>query len=627
MSNNTEYCFELEEIPENILAKKIKEDVVDKLLTCSTKDEIKNKLNEIITTNFDSLDIDALRTGDGPIGPVLDSFVACSLEDSTENLVNVQIQVGDLLKNAIDLLCNPPSFNFPAPYPIIDISAAFLKQLLLALLRLVTKIILSILKKLLSLIIDICQSGLSIQNLFGGQSFGDILTDAFNGGIDEATSFINDAFAVFGIDANGVPATSIIEGDGCEEPISSEIDISAVKSTSQFLDDLSSVLTPLEICSLFDNSVNEQTFQVIEELMKYEYPNFGAVFNNRTKIRDLFKLLGKKVDPKLCETIRQNADKVTSNPDICFTDNGREIRKNFLGKRELTDEQIEALLDKEREKQKENLEKIGEILATIKTNPNNLFGDQQDIFCKNGQPGIVSMDMMPSLRESATNALNYTYNIYAITAIKEIQTFGGKLLVQEKILDTEEPVIPKFAAYTIQDSEGKTKTFPNMVNPTFTQKTSFGHFDLCDDEGNTDNDSLLSFYNRDDAQDEDGNIDIQKVISVSSKKDSRDFGGDNVYIANYKSTPKIANDFYNTGSGFYGLFNVNITELALRISWTGSAQDKTRIKDFISYDTGSMSISVNIPTKFLPFGQQETKPDFATIESTDNLIVYVTGTT
>ena len=98
-------------------------------------------------------------------------------------------------------------------------------------------------------------------------------------------------------------------------------------------------------------------------------------------------------------------------------------------------------------------------------------------------------------------------------------------------------------------------------------------------------------------------------------------------ISFYKSTPKIANDFYNTGSGFYGLFNVNITELALRISGTGSAQDKTRIKDFISYDTGSMSISVNIPTKFLPFGQQETKPDFATIESTDNLIVYVTGTT
>jgi hypothetical protein len=622
MTVTTEYCFELDEIPENILAKKIKEDVIDKLLSCSTKEEVQLKLNEIIKENYESLDIEELRTGAAPIGPVLDSFVACSLEDSTENLTNVQIQIGDLLKNAIDLVCNPPTFNIPAPYPIIDISDAFLKQLFLAFLRLIMKIILSLLKKILSLIIDICQSGLSVQNLFGSQNFGDILSDAFGGAVDEATSFINEVFGAFGIDPNGIPATSIVEGEGCLEPIT----LGENKATSQFLNDLSSVLTPLEICDLFDNNTNEQTFQVIEELMKYEYPNFGAVFNTRTKIRDLFKLLGKKVDPRLCQTIRENADKVTSNPDICFTNEAIELRKNFLGKKRLSDEQIEQLLDKEREAQTTNLDKIGQIIAAIKTNPNSLFGDQQDIFCKNGQSGIVSMDMMPSLRNSATNTLNYTYNIYAVTAIKEIEAFGGKLLVQEKILDAEEPVIPKFAAYTIQDSEGNTKTFPNMVNPTFTQRTSFGHFDLCDDEGAIDNDSLLSFYNnKDNAQDDDGNIDIQKVISVTSKKDAKKLGGDNVYIANYKSTPKIANDFYNTGSGF-GLFYINSTELALRISDLGAAQYKTRIKDFISYDTGSMSVTINIPTKFLPFGQQETKPDFATIESTDNLIVYVTGT-
>ncbi len=623
MTVTTEYCFELDEIPENILAKKIKEDVIDKLLSCSTKEEVQLKLNEIITENYESLDIEELRTGAAPIGPVLDSFVACSLEDSTENLTNVQIQIGDLLKNAIDLVCNPPTFNIPAPYPIIDISDAFLKQLFLAFLRLIMKIILSLLKKILSLIIDICQSGLSVQNLFGSQNFGDILSDAFGGAVDEATSFINEVFGAFGIDPNGIPATSIVEGEGCLEPIT----LGESKATSQFLNDLSSVLTPLEICDLFDNNTNEQTFQVIEELMKYEYPNFGAVFNTRTKIRDLFKLLGKKVDPRLCQTIRENADKVTSNPDICFTNEAIELRKNFLGKKRLSDEQIEQLLDKEREAQTTNLDKIGQIIAAIKTNPNSLFGDQQDIFCKNGQSGIVSMDMMPSLRNSATNTLNYTYNIYAVTAIKEIEAFGGKLLVQEKILDAEEPVIPKFAAYTIQDSEGNTKTFPNMVNPTFTQRTSFGHFDLCDDEGAIDNDSLLSFYNnKDNAQDDDGNIDIQKVISVTSKKDAKKLGGDNVYIANYKSTPKIANDFYNTGSGF-GLFYINSTELALRISDLATTQYKTRIKDFISYDTGSMSITVNIPTKFLPFGQKDTTPDFVTETSTDNLIVYVTGTT
>ena len=179
MTVTTEYCFELDEIPENILAKKIKEDVIDKLLSCSTKEEVQLKLNQIITQNYESLSVDELRTGAAPIGPVLDSFVACSLEDSTENLTNVQIQIGDLLKNAIDLVCNPPTFNIPAPYPIIDISGAFLKQLFLAFLRLIIKIILSLLKKLLSLIIEICQSGLSVQNLFGSQNFGNIIGEAF----------------------------------------------------------------------------------------------------------------------------------------------------------------------------------------------------------------------------------------------------------------------------------------------------------------------------------------------------------------------------------------------------------------------------------------------------------------
>jgi len=142
----TDYCFDLEDTPENILAIKIKEDIIDKLVACSSETEVKNVLNQVITDNYESLDIEQLRLGSASIGPVIDSFVACALDETSENLLDTQITVADLLKNAIDLLCDPPSFNIPAPFPIIDISAEFLKQLLIALLRLVMKIILSILK-------------------------------------------------------------------------------------------------------------------------------------------------------------------------------------------------------------------------------------------------------------------------------------------------------------------------------------------------------------------------------------------------------------------------------------------------------------------------------------------------
>lgn len=601
-----DYCFDLNETPENILANKIKEDVIDKLLTCETKEQIQDALNSIISDNYDSLSIEELRTGPAPIGPILDSFVACALEESNENLNNTQITIADLLKNAIDLVCNPPAFNIPAPYPVVDISNEFLKQLLLSLLRLVIKILMSILKKLLMLIIDICSANFD----FGSQNILQSIAESVTGGIDEATNFINDTFAIFGIDANGVPSTAIIEGQGCEEPVS----IEAVKTTTQFLDDLSSVLTPTEICNFFENIPTEQSFQVVEELMKFEYPAMAAVFNDRTKIRQLFKILGKRVDPKICQIIRDNADKITSAPELCFTQDGNEIRRNFLKKRDLTDEEIEKLLEKERDRQKDNLEKVANLLASVKNDPNKLFGDKQDIFCKNGQPGIVTIEQMPSLQDNLSRATNYIFNIFATTYSKEISSYQSSLLYQDKTLNTKAPVIQKFVNLSVVDKDGAVQVVENSINSVFMQRTSFGTFELCDKSGNTDSDSLSSFYAG--AKGEDGNVDVNKVISQTNVKDLKsNVGSDNIYIKNYNIKEAIAPEFFNET---YGLAH------------TGSAASRRGaaykfLGELFSYDIEQMSISINLPTKFSPFGQATTEPDYKTIESTDNIVVYVEG--
>lgn len=618
-----DYCFDLQQLPENALASKIKNDVIDKLLKCSTKDEVKEVLNTIISDNYDNLDIEAIRTGDAPVGAVLDSFLACSLEESTKDYTSTQIQVGDLLKNAIDLVCNPPSFNIPTPFPIIDISADFLKQLLLAILKLAIKIILSVLKKLLQLIIDICASGATIQNPFGGANVADMINNSFLGVIDDSNNYINDIFAAFGIDSNGYPATSIINGENsCNDE--SAIDTTTIKSTSQFLDDISSILTPMEICSLFDNSPNDQTLKAIEELIKYEHPNMGIVFNNRTKIRELFRLLSKKIDPSLCEAIRNNADKIINNPELCLTDDGRAIRKNLLQTRNLSDDQIEALLDKEREKQKANLEKIASIVASIKNDPNSLFGDQQEIFCKGGQPGLVSMDQMPSLKSNMTLTTDFIYNIFSITFLKEISFYGSILVTQEKIINEDDPVIPKFTTLSIQDKDGNVQTLTNTLNPTFVQRTSFGSFTLCDKNANSSPSDLTSYYSSaDNAQDDEGNVDVQKVISVTSKKDAKKLGGDNVYIVNYLGKQKIANDLYSTKFGLLQTSSATPADVLLGLA---TPDPYSRIKDFISYDVDSMSITINIPTKYVPFGISTTEPDFKSIESADNITIYVTGT-
>ena len=137
MNNND--CFDLTE-PENALALKIKEKVLDRISNCSTQDEIKEKLLEIINTNYANLDIDKIKTSSRTTQLALDSFIVCSLEDTPTNFPDLQIQTANLLDSAIDLICNPPNFQFsyPTPYPIIDLTFDFRNELLVSLLRIVT---------------------------------------------------------------------------------------------------------------------------------------------------------------------------------------------------------------------------------------------------------------------------------------------------------------------------------------------------------------------------------------------------------------------------------------------------------------------------------------------------------
>jgi len=606
----TDYCFDLEDTPENILAIKIKEDIIDKLVACSSETEVKNVLNQVITDNYESLDIEQLRLGSASIGPVIDSFVACALDETSENLLDTQITVADLLKNAIDLLCDPPSFNIPAPFPIIDISAEFLKQLLIALLRLVMKIILSILKKLLQLILEICSGNYS----FDGQSLLQAISDSVAGGINEGIDYINDTFAAFGIDANGVAATSIINGEGCQPP--ADVNTEVVKSSIDFMNDLSSVLTPVEICNFLENIPTEQSFQVVEELMKFEYPQMAAVFNSRTKIRSLFKTLGKRVDPKICKVIRDNAEKITSQPELCFTEDANEIRKALLKKRDLSDEEIENLLTKERERQTANLAQVADLLASIRTDPNKLLGGTPNIFCKGGSPGIITMEQMPSLQENLNSATNYVFNMYATTFMKELLTYQSALLSQQKTLNTTAPVLQKFVTLTIIDKDGALQVLENTINSVFSQKVAQGTYELCNKDGNTDIDSLINAYSG--AVDQTA-VDIQKVLNISNIDDLKDvIQADNVYILNYNTKQVIATELFDEQYGLINDGNVSTyKKTALGYRW---------LNDLISTNTSDMSISINLPTKFSLFNDTTTAPNYNIVPSSDNIVVNTHGT-
>jgi len=538
-------CYELPQESENALAIQLREKILNKIEKAKSQDELKEIIINILAENDDQLDIEQVQVNGDILGGI-EKYLACTIQENQDNLNNVQIEVGEVLKKAIDLICNPPSFQIPYPYPVIDISAGFSDKILVAILRLAIKIILSILKKLLSLLVEICATGLSVLNGYGSASFADIIKQSV--GDNLSTSFINDVFKAFGVNTNGSPAEIVVsDPESCTDTPVDPDTISNLKTTMQFLDDLSFMLTPVEICGLFNNRGTDQAFKVVEEILNFEYPALKIRLNSRDKIAGLFKTLGVKNDPSICELIENNAETILTRPDICFTSDTNQLRERLLKDKGLTDDEVAEQLQKERDRNKANLEKIAQLASQIKDNPNKILGEQPQIFCKQGKPGIVTLDQMPSLKSSINSSLDTTFNVYASTLDKNLKSFPSTVVSTSKVENTVNPVIPKFITINSIDKEGRPITIENGLNPEFIQRTTSGEFELCTPLGNTNESDLIIYYEFVGVPSGSyiNTAGGQKVINIQGLLNETSFeklGNYNVYIKNYITNEKLLKD-------------------------------------------------------------------------------------
>ncbi len=592
-------CFELNQESDNSLAIKIREQVFEKLKDCKTPEELKDTLLTILSENDENLDLEKIQNGE-EVSRLLDNFLVCSIETTPDNLDSNQIQLGSLLQNAVDLVCNPPGFSIPYPYPTIDDTGDFTNKLLLALLRLAIKIILSIIKKLLSLIIEICNNGLSAFNSYGSLSLSSIISQSI--GDEVSNSFIAEVFDVFGINENGHSTQVITVGqiEECEEPS----EPSAIfKDVNKFLDDLSSMTTPVEICSLLNNKARDTTFQVVEELLEFEYPELRKRLNTRSKISGLFKTLGSKTDPSICQLIEDNSEKIIAAPELCFTEDVNSVREALLKQRNLTDQEIKDVLEQERQKTRKNLEQLAELSSIIKTNPNKLLGETPQIFCNGDKPGIMGLDDMPSLKSSINDTMNSTFNTFAYVFKLNSSNFVNNIIETKVTENTDDKVIKKFTDVTSIDNNGTPQIIENGLNPKFMQKVSAGQYTLSDPDGNTDQESLLRYYKDLKVNDKkivnNDVIDVQTLIN-NTNYDSFEGGEDSkVFIKNYNYTNKVTPDSYEVTK------NIN---------------------NYLSIDYDKMSISFSIPNKYLNTRSTENVSNFDTLPSTQTITIFpITG--
>lgn len=600
-------CFELPQESENALAIKIKEQVFKKLAECKTEDELKRTLVGILSENESELDLEKIQSGNETLSR-LDNFLVCSLTEPADNLTETQIQLSELLKNAAELICNPPELTIPYPFPIFDLSDDFLKKLLVALLRLAIKILFSILKKLLSLLIDICNSGLAALNGYGATNIAQIINDSI--GEEIGNSFVEEVFDAFGINTDGTAATIIQVGEPCDDDSGiNPAQTQGLKDINNLLDDLSFMLTPVEVCSLLNGKANDTTLQVVEELLTFEYPIVKSKINSRNKIESLFKTLGSRNDPAICDLIEQNAQTIISSPELCFTTDAEGIRRRILEDKNIPEEEIKNQLQKERERNKANLEKVAELAAAVRTNPDKIFGDAPNIFCKEGSPGLFGVNDLPSFKDSLSETFDATFDRFFTTYTRSADTFAGYVISSEEKAVTNPKALRKFEpfiAYT--DEEGTEHSIKNSPNQDFMLKISTGQYTICDKDGNTDNNKLKDAYKKmkvnkievyNDAEDI---LDVQTLVNASFN--TIEFGSrlldleeakENIYILNTETNQNVMSDIVE-----------NIYP---------------DIDNFFSFNLQDMSISLKIPIKYTPINKKNTPPDFTSVESDDVLVL------
>lgn len=135
------------------------------------------------------------------------------------------------------------------------------------------------------------------------------------------------------------------------------------------IDDLSSCLTPKEICKLFNNStVNDEVIQIIISLVKRKYTDYSDKLCDRKSISNFFATLGNKIDLSFCSDLA-NSDTPTAGDSVNVFCDGNKInnlREQLLKDKGLDQDLIDDLLKQIKDKEKKNLEDVFKLLNSDK---------------------------------------------------------------------------------------------------------------------------------------------------------------------------------------------------------------------------------------------------------------------
>lgn len=455
-------CFP--DVPNNkFKQEQILENIFQLLESSSSTKELQDKINDILEKEIEKgtivLDDKEISSIQDKLGAPLATLFLCNAQ---ENFTSSNTSPAEIANAIISILCKLPKFDFGVYKINLNIDFQIIENLINLILQTLLDILINFISELLNIVVDLCEFTLDIG--FGNtvEEFMNFIAKVGSGkGFDSVLDILSDIFSKFNIDfntGNYIGATD----ESCAPAIVT------IRPASEFLNSVSRVLSTKDICQLLNGGPSQNTLNKIREILSFEYPTLNNVLDTDEKVIDLYKTIGKYIDPSLCLTSPQTYE------NLCNFNDLESTKRELYKLRGLTEEQINEAIQADNERIKNKIFKVTNLINKLKQNPDSIFEDiSTNLFCKNGTQGSLKLSDLKNLVTATTTLADFAYNKINSSYILDCE----KTIESNIKFITKRKYIPKILdAYTTIDPEtGLPDVLNDVINPAYLAEVDSGN--------------------------------------------------------------------------------------------------------------------------------------------------------
>ncbi len=258
-----------------------------------------------------------------------------------------------------------PTIPFPDDLPTVDIMADVTTDINTGIEEILSEVLVETTKMLLGEVysslfssVGTLHSAKMLTPEFGEKNINNLF-DFKNGGIEEALKEL------------GLPTEIFLDLDPFNQPGENPASLGTAKD---MMDDVSFVLTPLEIVDMMEGTANQETLSVVESVIADGYPTYMEQINRTSNVSDVFKSLGNFVDQNVLDSVRNTARKYPKAMSglLCeddwrlredIADGSVGSRNSVLGGR-MSDDCLRVQLREARKRKREKLKRMLDLLES-----------------------------------------------------------------------------------------------------------------------------------------------------------------------------------------------------------------------------------------------------------------------